>query len=264
MLPLLHSFVLSWSLAGDPANACAAEPTEVSVSVSTTEGSRRSRRRNKNKKDAAGAAGPPVGVPGQPGECVDATLQEQLLAKRRHRLTRDRLFVKALRHELTLAGGYYVSDLFDSTFTLGGQYTFFMSENFGTELSVGWSRLRTSVLDTIESANNFSLAVGGQDIVRVFGSLAWSPLYGKLRLIAAKILRYDLYLLAGPGVVVDPVSFGAAGNFGIGVRLFLHRAVALRFEVRDHLYRQSLLSESYYVNDFAFTTGLSVLLPVRN
>ena len=76
--------------------------------------------------------------------------------------------------------------------------------------------------------------------------------------------RYDLYLLAGPGVVVDPVSFGAAGNFGLGVRIFLHPAVALRFEVRDYLYRQSLLSEQYYVNDVAFTTGLSVLVPLRN
>jgi outer membrane beta-barrel protein len=265
MYALLHSFALSWSLAGDPVNACAVEPTELSASAETSGDTRSSRRkRRRGKADAAAPVGPPVGVPGQPGECVDATLQEQLLAKRRYRLTRDRLFVKALRHELTLAGGYYVSDLFDGTFTLGGQYTYFMSENFGAELSVGWSRLRTSVLDTIESANNFSLAVGGQDIIRVFGSLAWSPLYGKLRLIAAKIIRYDLYLLAGPGVVVDPVSFGAAGNFGIGVRLFLHRAVALRFEVRDNLYRQSLLSESYYVNDFAFTTGLSVLVPFRN
>lgn len=262
MPALLHSLALAWSLADPEANACAAEPAaEASASVST-KGSRRKGRRGKSA--AAAPAGPPVGIEGKPGECVDATLQEQLLAKRRHRLTRDRLFVKALRHELTLAGGYYVPDLFDGTFTLGGQYTFFMSENFGTELSVGWSRLRTSVLDTIENANNFSLAVGGQDIIRVFGSLAWSPLYGKLRLIAAKILRYDLYLLAGPGVVVDPVSFGAAGNFGIGVRVFLHPAVALRFEVRDYLYRQSLLSEQYYVNDFAFTTGLSVLVPLRN
>src|SRR5687768_2202381 len=170
-------------------------------------------------------AAPPVGVPGQPGECVDATLQEQLLAKRRHRLTKDRLFVKALRHELTLMGGYYVSDLFEGTFTLGGTYTFFMSENFGAELSVSWSRLRSSVLDTIESANNFDLPLGRNDMVRVFGSLTWSPLYGKLRLFAASIWRYDFYLLAGPGVVVDPLSFGAAGNFGIGFRVFVHQAV---------------------------------------
>jgi len=213
---------------------------------------------------ATASAEPPVGVPGQPGECVDKTLQEQLLAKRRHRLTKDRLFVKALRHELTLYGGYYVSDLFDSTFVLGGAYTFFMSENFGTEISVSWSRLRTSVADTIEQANAFDLQLGNDDVIRVFGSLAWSPLYGKLRLVAASIWRYDLYFLAGPGVVVDPLSFGAAGNFGIGVRVFLHRAVALRFEVRDYLYRQEILDEDFTVNDLSFTTGLSVLLPTRN
>jgi len=253
MPALFATFALTWSLADPGAGACAVSPPGASTTSSRT-----------SRGGRAPTPAPPVGVPGQPGACVDATLQEQLMAKRRNRLTRDRLFVKVLRHELTLAGGYYVSDLFDGTFTLGGQYTFFMSENFGAELSVGWSRLRTSVLDTIESANNFDLAVGGQDIVRVFGSLAWSPLYGKLRLVAAKILRYDLYVLAGPGVVVDPVSFGAAGNFGIGIRVFLHPAVALRIEVRDYLYRQSLLSESYYVNDIAFTTGLSVLLPLRN
>jgi outer membrane beta-barrel protein len=205
-----------------------------------------------------------VGVPGQPGECVDATLQEQLLAKRRHRLTKDRLFVKALRHEITAFGGYYVSDLFDSTFTVGGSYTYFMSENFGAEIHASWSRLRTTVANTIEEANAFDLQLGSNDVVRVFGSLQWSPLYGKLRLVAASIWRYDLYFLAGPGVVVDPISFGAAGTFGIGFRVFLHRAVALRFEVRDVLYRQEILDEDFTVNDLSFTTGLSVLLPTRN
>jgi outer membrane beta-barrel protein len=210
------------------------------------------------------ASEPPVGVPGQPGECVDATLQEQLLAKRRHRLTKDRLFVKALRHEITAFGGYYVSDLFDSTFTVGGSYTYFMSENFGAEIHASWSRLRTTVANTIEEANAFDLQLGSNDVVRVFGSLQWSPLYGKLRLVAASIWRYDLYFLAGPGVVVDPISFGAAGTFGIGFRVFLHRAVALRFEVRDVLYRQEILDEDFTVNDLSFTTGLSVLLPTRN
>lgn len=256
----LLALPLLWTLDDAPANACVVAEPSATASASGSTG--RKRRGRKDSKVAEPA--PTVGIAGQPGECVDATLQEQLMAKRQYRLTRDRLFVKALRHELTLNGGYYISDLFEGTFTLGGQYTFFMSENFGAELSVSWSRLRTSVQQTIEDANNFSLDVGGQDIVRVFGSLAWSPLYGKLRLVAAKILRYDLYFLAGPGVVVDPISFGAAGNFGMGVRLFLHPAVALRFEFRDALYRQSLLSESYYVNDLSFTTGLSVLVPLRN
>lgn len=244
------AFVLA--LAAPPAKPCA-----TAKAAATAEP-------GKTAEGPATASEPPVGVPGQPGECVDATLQEQLLAKRRHRLTKDRLFVKALRHELTVYGGYYVSDLFDGTFTVGGSYTYFMSENFGAEINASWSRLRTSVANTIEEANAFDLQLGRNDIVRVFGSLQWSPLYGKLRLVAASIWRYDLYFLAGPGVVVDPISFGAAGNFGIGFRVFLHQAVALRFEVRDVLYRQEILDEDFTVNDLSFTTGLSVLLPVRN
>jgi outer membrane beta-barrel protein len=206
----------------------------------------------------------PTRAAGEPGQCVDETLAEELLAKRKYRLTTERLFVKSLRHELAVMTGYYVSDLFDGTFDFGGRYTFFMSENFGTELSVGWSRLRTTTADAVEESNNFDLPLVRNDIVRAFGSLAWSPLYGKVRLVAGSIWRYDFYLLAGPGVIVDPVSYGIAGNFGLGMRVFLHEAVALRFEIRDYLYGQELLSEDYIVNDLAFTAGVGILLPTRN
>jgi outer membrane beta-barrel protein len=207
---------------------------------------------------AAAPAGPP------PGRCVDKTLQEELLAKRKYRLTKERLYVKSLRHELTLFGGYYVSDLFDGTFAVGGAYTFFPSENFGSELGFSWSRLRTTTAQNLEVSNNFDLELGDDDTFRVFGTLLWSPLYGKLRLMGASIWRYDFYLGAGPGVVVDPLSFGPAGNFVVGLRIFLHRAVALRFDVRDHLYRDELLRERYHVNDLSFNAGISVFIPPKN
>jgi outer membrane beta-barrel protein len=247
----------------DARQTCAAAPqgqTKVGAEIGPeTPGTAQS------KNDSAEPAAAPVGVPGLPGECVDQTLQEELLARRKYRLTSKRMFVKSLRHELTLTGGYYVSDLFDSSFTLGGAYTFFMSENFGSELSVSWSRLRTTTANNLEESNNFALRLGEtDDMIRVFGSLLWSPLYGKVRLIAGSIWRYDLYFAAGPGVIVDPVSYGAAGNFGLGVRLFLSEAVALRFELRDYLYTQELLSREYLVNDLAFTVGLSLFVPPRN
>jgi outer membrane beta-barrel protein len=197
------------------------------------------------------------------GQCVDATLEEELLAKRKYRLTKDRLFVKNLRHELTAIGGYYVSDLFDSTFNVGASYTFFASENVGSELSFGWSRLRTTTAETIEDANNFDFQLGRNDLFRVFASLMWAPLYGKMR-AGGKILRYDFYVGAGPGVVVDPLSFGMGGNFIIGARLFLHQAIAIRFDVRDYLYNQELLRERYVVNDIALNFGFSVFLPPGN
>jgi outer membrane beta-barrel protein len=244
----------AWLGGGQDCAALVEGPAEAATTSTTAS----PRRRGRRGQTAPTPAGPP------PGVCVDKTLQEELLAKRRYRLTKDRLFVKALRHELALLGGYYASDLFDGTFTLGGAYTFFPSENFGTELSVSWSRLRTSTADTVEEANNFDLPLVRNDIIRTFGTLQWSPLYGKVRLFAGSIWRYDFYLLLGPGVVVDPVSFGIAANVGVGLRVFLHRAVALRFEVRDYMYGQELLSEKYFVNDIAFQGGVTLFLPTRN
>ncbi|RMH00180.1 MAG: outer membrane beta-barrel domain-containing protein [Deltaproteobacteria bacterium] len=259
MFAAFHASLLLAAVSAEArVDACAADTAEPATPTART-AERRADAAASTKTKGAGDG------PGAGGKCVDTVAAETLLAKRKMRLTTDRLFVKNLRHELAVFGGYYVADLFDGTFSLGGSYTFFMSENFGTELSVSWSRLRTSTADVIEKANNFDLDLEGRrDIVRVFGTLVYSPLYGKVRLFAKPIVRYDFYLAAGPGVVVDPVSFGAAGNFGVGVRIFLHQAVTLRFDLRDYLFRQEILSESYLVNDLAFTAGIGVLLPLHN
>jgi hypothetical protein len=40
------------------------------------------------------------------------------------------------------------------------------------------------------------------------------------------------------------------------------KAVALRIDVRDHVYRQELLAERFLVNDVSMTAGLSLFLPL--
>ena len=59
------------------------------------------------------------GRAGKPGgdACIDEDVKADLFAKRKQRTSRDRLFQQTNRHELTLPGGYYVSDLFDGTYT---------------------------------------------------------------------------------------------------------------------------------------------------
>jgi hypothetical protein len=39
--------------------------------------------------------------------------------------------------------------------------------------------------------------------------------------------------------------------------------VALRFDVRDYVFQQQLLSQSMIVNDLTTTMGLSVFVPYR-
>ena len=50
---------------------------------------------------------------------------------------------------------------------------------------------------------------------------------------------------------------------GFGVKFFLGRAWAFRLDVRDHVFQQQLLAESFVVNDITATLGLSLFLPTR-
>jgi outer membrane beta-barrel protein len=192
--------------------------------------------------------------------CIDENVKADLFAKRKQRTSRERLFQQTNRHELTLQGGYYVSDLFDGTYTFGGAYTYHMTEDLGVEASAGYTRLTSS---------------GGPELERTFAvlqnkprrqltfdaDLIWAPAHAKMRLGGA-ITHFDLYLAAGAGVVDSVLSQNVAGNGGFGLKFFGRRAFAIRLDVRDHVYRQQLLSQVMWVNDLTATVGLSLFLPV--
>ena len=71
--------------------------------------------------------------------CIDQEIADRLAVKRKRRKVVDRLFVKQARHELSLVGGYYVSDLFSSTYSLGGAYTYHMTEGTAVEMNVAFT-----------------------------------------------------------------------------------------------------------------------------
>jgi outer membrane beta-barrel protein len=195
--------------------------------------------------------------------CVDQEIADRLALKRKRRKVVDRLFVKQARHELSVVGGYYVSDLFSSTYTLGASYTYHMTENTAVEMSAAVTRANASLIRAIED-ERMQLIDDDAAGVRFFESLlVWTPVYGKLRL-GGSIARFDLHLDAGVGVVDSPTSRGAAGVAGIGLKLFAGRALAFRIDVRDHVFRQELLDQGFIVNDLSLTLGMSLFLPLRN
>lgn len=193
--------------------------------------------------------------------CIDENVKADLFAKRKRRDVRDRLFQQTNRHEMTIQGGYYASDLFDGTYVLGAAYAYHMTEDFAVEASGAWTRIASS---------------GGPELERVFtvlgdrnrrsllfdADLVWDPAHGKLRLGGA-IQHFDLYLAAGAGVVDSVLSSDIAGNAALGLKFFLGRAFSVRLDVRDHVYRQQLLARKEWVNDLTAMIGLGVFLPVQ-
>jgi len=191
--------------------------------------------------------------------CIDENVRADLLAKRQRRNTRDRLFQKTNRHEISVFGGYYASDLFDRSFIVGGAYAYHMTEDLSIEATGGYTRLSSSGATGLE--RNFALLEGkSRNAYTAEADLVWVPAYAKLR-AGGTIAHFDLYVEGGGGIVDSALSSDIAANAGLGLKMFWGRATAVRLDIRDRFYRQQLLSRALWVNDITTTLGLSVFLP---
>jgi outer membrane beta-barrel protein len=194
-------------------------------------------------------------------DCVDEKLKAELIAKKRGRRTDQRDFVKSARHELTVLGGYYVSDLLDGTFIVGAAYTYHLTEDVGVEASFGFSQVRSSVAARLEMERGVAVLPKEDRVYLAFTDLVWSPIHGKMRFFADSIVHFDIHGAVGVGIIDNATSLGAAGQFGLGAKVLLGKSWAIRLDVRDHLYKQQVLQVSQYVQDFSLTLGVSVFVP---
>jgi outer membrane beta-barrel protein len=229
-------------------------------------------------------------APPRPGAdaCIDEDVKADLFAKRKQRTSRDRLFQQTNRHELTLIGGYYSSDLFDGVYythlrdvpyvartpyvgeylaavpllgTWGFAYAYHMTEDLGVEATAAFTRLSSSGGPELER----TFAVLDQRPLHQFmfdAALIWSFAHAKMR-FGGSITHFDFYAAAGAGVVDSVISSHTAGNAGFGVKFFLGRAFAFRIDIRDRIFQQQLLSQTMIVNDISSTMGFSIYLPMR-
>jgi outer membrane beta-barrel protein len=195
-----------------------------------------------------------------PGQCVDENVKADLLAKRKMRGSKDRLFQQTNRHELTAWGGYYVSDLFDGTYIVGGAYTYHMTEDFAVEATGAYTKYTSAGGPELE--RTFAVLQGKEQPVAIFEALlVWAPLHAKMRVFADSILHFDLYLDAGAGLVDSALLTGVAGTGGLGLKFFMGKATAFRIDFRDHVYEMNLLAQKEIANDLTATLGMSVYLP---
>jgi outer membrane beta-barrel protein len=195
--------------------------------------------------------------------CIDKEIAERLAIKRKRRGAVDRLFVKQARHEVSLGGGYYSSDLFSSTYILAGSYTYHMTEETSVEFAGAYTSANADVIRALEDDRGQAIADTSDRIVFAESLLMWAPIYGKLRL-GGTIMHFDLNAGLGVGVVDSETSRGASGAVGMGVKLFVGQALAVRIDARNRTFYQELLDKRFLVNDSAITLGVSLFLPMTN
>jgi outer membrane beta-barrel protein len=212
---------------------------------------------------AAGSTGPGSAAPGSTAMCIDQEIADRLAIKRKRRGAVDRLFVKQGRHEISASGGYYASDLLSGTYIVGGSYAYHMTDETAVEFAGWWTHANADIIRALEDKRGTVVADTYSREIFVESVLAWSPVYGKMRL-GGSIVHFDLHADVGVGVIDSGTSRGAAGVLGFGMRLFAGEAFAFRIDARNRTFRQDLLDERFLVNDSAVTLGLSVFLPLHN
>ena len=216
---------------------------------------------------------------GKPGgdACIDEDVKADLFAKRKQRTSRERMFQQTNRHELTVRTGYYASDTFDGVvytqqgkvgsvplytfgiFALG--YSYHMTEDFAVEATAGITQLTSKGGPELE--RTFAVLQDKSRRQLMFDAvLEYSLAHAKMR-FGGSITHFDFVLAAGGGVVDSVVSSGIAGTGGFGLKFFLGKAFAFRLDLRDHVFQQQLLAETFIVNDISATLGLSLFLPMR-
>jgi outer membrane beta-barrel protein len=204
------------------------------------------------------------------------------------------LYGKAGRLELTLLGATSLDDAFHKKYfgTLRAGWHF--SEFLAASLSFSTGVTARTGSDTVCPANQGCRPASTAELYQVPGRLrslasaevAWTPVYGKLNLVAEQVAHFDLGLLLGVDwiahdqvlssnqALVQHLTPGAAstvgGHVGLGVRLFLTEAVALRWEFKDYVYtvkvpnlEQSGRSGGDVQNQLLTELGVSVFFPLQ-
>jgi outer membrane beta-barrel protein len=197
-------------------------------------------------------------------QCVDEELKQELVGKRAYRGVVPRKFKKALRHELTLWGGWYAGDLADGAPIYGGAYTFHFTEELGLEASFLHTTRTFGFLDAVAQRNQGLVDIGNTSsaVNMYMGHLIWTLAYGKVRWLGGAIGRFDFYVAAGAGAVDEAGSRGVAGSGGLGMKFFLTDWLGLRFDIRDQVRSvRGPLGVERTVNDVIATGGLSVFIP---
>jgi outer membrane beta-barrel protein len=169
-------------------------------------------------------------------------------------------FLKRLRLETSIWGGFFAGDLLSTSYDYGGAISFYPFEDFGIEASL----LVTPFTLAVEKPliRFFSGQVFQPSLAFVVvGNVLWSPVHLKMRVSAHGIIHGDLFFALGAGDTINSVVQGATFDVGIGLKIYANRWVGVRFDLRDYLLVQEAVGVQRLSNNLVGLLGLSLFLP---
>jgi len=155
-------------------------------------------------------------------------------------VVQNRKFTKAGRIEAGVFGGIINTDPFLAVNSVGARVGYHFDETFALSL-YGWKDFTRNS----SAADAFRQNSGGAANTNIPKSylgteVMASLLYGKLSLLGAKIIYYDMYATLGGGLRKSETDTDIAGSTGIGQRFFLSQRSSLRLDYRVIMFSEEV------------------------
>lgn len=182
-------------------------------------------------------------------------------------------------------GGVMVSYHFNEQFAATGQL--YYAPDLGEADLKGLTEALVRIAFTGPSAANFQQPLDKITLGAAF-SASWAPIYGKINLLGETVLSFDLYGVAGIGmlskhdyfavydeptqsVVLDNLGneVKLAPNLGMGTNFFVNQSVAIKFDARFNFFIDNQpqydpdvpVTEQRLYNVFIASAGVSFFFP---
>lgn len=186
-----------------------------------------------------------------------------------------RMFPLGGRLELTPSLGISLGDAFFQKASVGGRAAWHLGDEWaiGVHAAKTLSRVAAPLAvcaDSLEcsapEATRLSQAPG--DLFALASAeVEWSPLYGKLSLLAEAIVHFDVHVSLGPAVAMyrigDQLQLGAGGRATLGERVYLGPRTALNLELSELVYRAEIRGSPAWEPQAFFSLGMTWLFGGR-
>jgi outer membrane beta-barrel protein len=157
--------------------------------------------------------------------------------------------------EIGLFGGSYTAQNFGTHFDWGARIGYDITEDFFVEATYGRTKVSDKEFRQILPGGLFTAE---QQKLKYYDlSLGWNFLPGEVFIGSNWAKASTMYVIGGLGSTSFDSQRMQTWNFGVGAKLFLADWVALRADVRDHIYTLDLLGKRGSTQNPELTLGFA-------
>jgi outer membrane beta-barrel protein len=157
--------------------------------------------------------------------------------------------------ELGLFGGAYSVQNFGASAAGGLRLGYHITEDFFVEAAWGTTKVKDEAFRRVLPGGIFP--TGTEKLVYTNLSLGVNLLPGEVFLGRDRALPSAVYLIGGVGTTRFNGQRQQSFNLGLGTKVYLRDWLALRVDMRDHIYSLDLLGKRESTQNLELTTGLS-------